>query len=140
MRLSLFTLVVAVLAAPLWAEPARVTVITKEGRHSGTLAVSQVEVEAGSKVQKVPLADIASIQFGETDVIRTRQGKRGKGVVRVEGWVLREEAAERALARADLRFLIPQVSLGTPRKGQIVDAAAANGMIYHVRVPEKYDP
>jgi len=130
MRLSLFTLVVAVLAAPLWAEPARVTVITKEGRHSGTLAVSQVEVEAGSKVQKVPLADIASIQFGETDVIRTRQGKRGKGVVRVEGWVLREEAAERALARADLRFLIPQVSLGTPRKGQIVDAAAALAWAY----------
>jgi len=43
-------------------------------------------------------------------------------------------------SRPDLQFLIPQSSLISPRKGQIAHAASANGMIYHVRLPEKYDP
>lgn len=133
-------LAVVFLAMPLVAEPAHVTVVTKEGRFGGTLSVDRVEVKTNSGVVKVPVSELTSVQFGDTDVIRTRTGRRIKGVVRVEDWTLQESGANRPLARADLRFIVPQVALGTPRRGQIVDAAAANGMTYHVRVPEKYNP
>src|SRR4051812_5863751 len=141
MRLPVIALVVALLTVSARAEPGqRVTVITKEARHGGTLSVAQVEVKTNSNVVKVPLAEIASIQFGDVDVVRTRQGKRVKGAVRVEGWTLKEREAERPLARGDLRFVVPQVPIGPLKRGKTVDAATANGLTYHVRVPEKYDP
>jgi predicted esterase len=140
MRPPLVALALALLSVPLRAENGPVTVVTKAGRHAGTLSVTQLEVQAGSRPIKVPLADVSSVQFGDTDVVRTRQGKSVKGVVRVEAWSLREGDADRPLAREDLRFLVPQVPLGPLRKGQVVDAATANGMTYHVRVPPKYDP
>src|SRR3954471_10482607 len=139
-RPSLFALAMVLMAIPLRAEPAKVTVVTKDGRHGGTLSVSQVVVEANGRVSKVPLAEISSVEFGDTDVVKTRQGKRVKGVVRVEGWTLKEADAQRPLARADLKFIVPQALLGPLRRGQVVDAAAANGMTYHVRLPPKYDP
>ncbi len=140
MRTMIVALVAALLAVQLRAEPVPVTVVTKDSRHSGTLLLTQVEVETASGVVKVPLSEISSLRFGDTDVVLTRQGKRLKGVIRADGWSLREAGAERPLERADLRFVIPRVPLGPPKRKQIVDAAAANGMTYHVRVPEKYDP
>lgn len=143
MRPLLVALVVGLLAVSARAEPTQqVTVVTKEGRYGGTLSVGPVEVKTNSGgVTKVPFAEISSIQFGDAaDVIRTRQGKRVKGVVRVEGWALREKDAERPLVRGNLRFVVPRVPIGPLKRGKTVDAAIANGMTYHVRVPEKYDP
>jgi predicted esterase len=139
MRLPFIALLLIVPAVALRAEH-RVTVVTKEGRHSGELSVNQVEVRTNGGVTKVPLAEVASVHFGDTDVVRTRQGKRVKGTVRVEGWVLKQKDAERPVEREGLRFLVPQASLGPAKKGHIVDAASANGMTYHVRLPEKFDP
>src|SRR5688500_5877014 len=155
MRMHVVALMLGFLAGGVGAGPARVTVVTKEGRHGGTLSVEQVEIEtaaggagsargarapAGRGVVKVPMTDIASVFFGEVDSIRTRAGKRHKGVISVEGWTLADSGEQRPLSRQDLRFIVPQIKLGAPRKGQIADAAAANGMTYHVRVPEQYDP
>jgi len=140
MRPSFLVLSIALLAAPLRAEPAHVTAITKDGRHMGTFSTSQVQVQTNSGTVKVPLAEIVSIQFGDTDVVRTRQGKRVKGIVRTDGWMLHEKDADLPLSRGDLRYIVPQAALGPLKRGQIMDAAAANGMAYHVRVPEKYDP
>ena len=140
MRLLLVALGVVLLAVPVAAEPAHVTVITKEGRHSGAFAANEVAVDVGKRTAKVPLADVASIQFGDIDVVRSRLGQRVKGTVAVEGWTLNEGTSQRPLGRADLRFLVPQAPIGKLRKGQVVDAASVNGMTYHVRVPEKYDP
>jgi predicted esterase len=140
MRRSLVAVALSFFAIAVRAEPARVTVVTKDGRHSGTLDVSQVEVGAPPRAVKVPWNDIALIQFGDTDVVRTRQGRSVKGAVRVEGWALKDDRSERPLARGDLRFAVPQAPIGRPRKGQTVDAASASGMTYHVRLPEKYDP
>jgi pimeloyl-ACP methyl ester carboxylesterase len=140
MRWSVAAVAIAVVAASVRAEPARVTVVTKDGRHSGTLDVASVEVDAQPRTVKVPWADVAFIQFGDTDAVRTRQGRRVKGAVRAEGWTLAEGDAPRPLSKSDLKYLIPQVPLGQPRKGQVVDAASAAGMAYHVRLPEKYDP
>src|SRR4051794_19616958 len=142
MRPLLVAILVGLLAASARGEPAaQVTAITKEGRHIGTLSVTQVEVKTNSGVTKVPFAEVASIQFGDAaDMIRTRQGKRVKGVARVEGWTLKEKDAERPLARGDLRFIVPRVPIGPLKRGKTVDAATANGTTYHVRVPEKYDP
>lgn len=139
------TVVVLLAAAPLRAEPAHVTVITKDGRHGGAISAAGVEVKTTSKAVGVAWADVSSIQFGEAagdvDVVRARDGKRVKGIVRVDGWALKEaDAAEKPLARADLRFVIPQAPIGPLKRGKIVDAAAANGMTYHVRVPDRYDP
>jgi poly(3-hydroxybutyrate) depolymerase len=149
MRLSV--LVVVALAISLPPCPARaadakpagavVTVITKDGRHTGTLPVTQIEVKTDARVVKVPLSDIASLQFGDAaDVIRNRQGKAVKGQVKIDGWTLQEKDAALPLARGDLRFVIPQAMLPTPpRRGAIVHATTANGMTYHVRLPDKYD-
>ncbi|HZN65295.1 MAG TPA: alpha/beta hydrolase-fold protein [Tepidisphaeraceae bacterium] len=139
MRLPYFTLVLILPAVALRAEH-HVTVVTKEGRQSGALSAEQMEVKTNAGVTKVPLAEVASVHFGDTDVVHTRQGKRVKGTVKVEGWVLKEKDAERPVGREGLRFLVPQASVGRAKKGQIVDAASGNGMTYHVRLPEKYDP
>ena len=70
-------------------------------------------MKTNSGVTKVPFAEVASIQFGDAaDVVRTRQGKRVKGVVRVEGWTLKEKEAERPLARGDMRFIVPRILVG----------------------------
>jgi predicted esterase len=106
----------------------------------GTLSIGRVEVHTASGNVQVPLTEIASIQFGDADVVRTRQGKRVKGIVRTDDWTLREKETDLPLARADLRYIVVQAALGPLKGGQIVDGAAANGMSYHVRVPEKYDP
>ena len=140
MRLSLVVLGVVLVAAPITAEPARVTVITKDARHSGAFSASELVVNTGKRTTKVPIGEVASVQFGDVDVVRTRQGQRIKGTVSAEGWTLSEGATERPLDRADLRHLVAQVPLGKLRKGQVMDAAGANGMTYHVRVPDKYDP
>src|SRR4051812_29061322 len=105
MRLSLVTLAMALLAAPLWAEPARVTVVTKDGRHFGTLSASQMEVKTNSEVVKVPMGEVLSVQFGDMDWVRTRAGRRVKGIIKVDNWLLKEEAAERPLPRGDLQFV-----------------------------------
>jgi predicted esterase len=146
MRLPMVVLAVVVITSGVCAEPAgHVTVVTKDGRHGGTLSVDHVEVEtaAGGAARpvNVPLADVSSVQLGDggADVVRMREGKVVKGKVRVDGWTLNEADMARPLARGDLQFLVPQTELGTPRRGQTTDAATANGMIYHVRVPEKYD-
>src|SRR4051794_27939560 len=123
MRLPLIALAVALLASPLRAaEPPHVTVITKDGRHSGTLSIAQIELDAGKRTEKVSLADIAFVLFGDTDAIWTRQGKRIKGTIRADGWSLKEPNADLPLARADLRFIILQQPLPAMRKGQTVDA------------------
>ena len=129
------------LLAPAAAEPVRVTAVTKDGRHGGTLSVDHVDVQVGPRVVKVAMGEVASIRFGETDVVHTRGGRRVKGVVSVEGWTLRADGKNepRPLARDTLRFVVPRVPLGKPARGRVVDAAAANGMTYHVRLPEKYD-
>ena len=123
------------------AGAAVVTVITKDRRHTGTLPITQIEVKTDARVTKVPLSDIASLQFGDAaDIIRNRQGKAVKGQVKIDDWTLQEKDAALPLARGDLRFIIPQVMLPTPpRRGAVVHAATANGMTYHVRLPEKYD-
>src|SRR5687768_3283263 len=107
MRLPLLALVLTVITLPLHAEPARVTVVTNDGRHGGTLSVATVEVQSGQRVAKVPLVEITSIHFGDTDVVRTRRDQRVKGVVRVEGWSLKEAEKEKPLSRADLKFVVP---------------------------------
>src|SRR4051794_16794066 len=147
MRLFVVATAVALLAASIRAEPAQVTVVTKDGRHGGTLSVAGVEVKSGAKSAGVKWSDVSSVQFGDAagggdvDVVRTRDGKRLKGTVRVDGWALKEgDAAERPLARADLRYIVPQAPIGPLKRGKVVDAATANGMTYHVRVPERYDP
>ena len=139
MRLSPAALCATALAIPLHAaEPAHVTVVAKDGRHSGALSVTHVEVEVNARAVKVPLAEIASVSFGDVDVVRTRRGRRHAGVVRVDGWTLQQPGAQKPLTRDQLQFFVPRIPLGAVRKGQIVDAAAANGVTYHVRVPEKY--
>src|SRR6476661_4075726 len=142
MRPLLVALVVGLFAASVRAETAQqVTAITKEGRYGGTLSVTQVEVKTNSGLTKVPFSEVASIQFGDAaDVVRTRQGKRVKGVIRVEGWTIKEKDSERPLARGDLRYIVPRVPIGPLKRGKTVDAATANGMTYHLRVPDKYDP
>src|SRR5690348_11611510 len=86
-----------------------VTVLTKDGRHTGTLPITQVEVKSDARAVKVPLTDIASLQFGDAaDVIRNRQGKAVKGRINADGWTLQEKDAARPLARGELRFVIPQ--------------------------------
>lgn len=140
MRHSVVVLTVILFATPLLAEPPRVTVITKDARHSGVFSASELAVETGKRTVKVPLGDVASVQFGEVDVVRTRQGQRIKGTVSAQGWTLDEASSQRPLDRAELRFLVPQAPLGSIRKGRVMDAASANGMAYHVRVPDKYDP
>ena len=132
-------LALAFAAVSARAEDAHVTVISKDGRHSGTLSISAVELQTASGSVKVPLAQIASVQFGDVDAVRTRQGKRIKGTVRPQDWTLKAKDKDLPLARADLRYLVPQAPLGPMKRGQIVDAAAANGMSYHVRVPPGYD-
>src|SRR4051794_34503875 len=125
MRMSVVSLAVALLAASLGAGPARVTVITKDGRLGGTLSAAGLDVQTASKGVGVPLADVASVQFGDAgDVVRTRDGKRIKGTVRVDGWSLKEKeaGADRPLARADLRFLVPQAPIGPLKRGKVVDA------------------
>jgi predicted esterase len=139
-RPLLVGLAVCLFGSSARAEPARVTVVTKDGRRSGTLAVSEVEVKSGAKATTVPLADVATIQFGDVDLIRTRQGARLKGTVNVDGWALQETTGERPLARADLRFLVHQAALGPLKRGKLMDGATAEGMTFHVRVPDKYDP
>src|SRR5882757_5524002 len=119
MRRALVAMVLALLVVPLRAaDPpmSGVTVVTKDGRYAGTLSISQVEVKTGSGTVKAPLSGIASVQFGDVDVIRMRDGKRVKGVVGVDGWTLREGTIERPLARADLRFIVPQIPIGPLRK------------------------
>lgn len=142
MRLSLALLAVALLTPAVHAAPAHVTVVNKESRSSGTLSAEQIEIipEKGP-AGRLPLADVAMIQFGDTiDVIRTKNGRRVKGIVKVDGWTLKGTDGDKPVARGDVRFLIPQAPIGPPRKGVTVDAATANGMTYHVRVPPKYDP
>src|SRR5688500_17285180 len=109
MRLPLLALALAVFAIPLRADPVSVTVIDKDGRHGGVLSVSQIEVQTNGRVVKVPLAEVGSIQFGDTDVVRTRPGQRIKGTIRAEGWTLKEGDTDRPLSRADLRFVVPQI-------------------------------
>src|SRR5687768_8332168 len=104
MRGSLAALAVAIWAVSLRAEPVPVTAVTKAGRHHGILSVTHVEVDASPRLTKVPWSDIASIHFGDTDVVHTRQGKRVKGTVQTDGWSLKEKETERPLARPDLRF------------------------------------
>jgi predicted esterase len=144
MRISIIAIVSAILSLPLLADPPQVTVITKDARHSGTLSIPEIEIKTNAKTPtKVPLSDIASIQFADAaDLIRTRQGKRLKGTIRVEDWTLKvKDADPKSLSRPDLRFIIPQILLPTPaKKLQILDATTANGMTYHLRLPEKYDP
>jgi predicted esterase len=144
MRVPIVVLTVVILSIRLSADPPQVTVITKDSRHGGTISISDIEIKmANAKAPtKVPLSDIAAIQFGDAaDLIRTRQGKRLKGTIRLEDWTLKEKESDRPLARGDLRFIVPQILLPTtPRKAQILDATTANGMTYHVRLPEKYDP
>ena len=140
MRILPLAMAIAILAVRLPAETTHVTAILKDGRHMGALSINNVEVQTASGIIRVPLGAITSIQFGEPDVIRLRQGKRVKGIVRAEGWTLRQQDQQLPLARADLRYLVPQAPLGPLRRGQIADGAAANGMTYHVRIPEKYDP
>jgi predicted esterase len=145
MRLTCIALVVAAFAKALHADPTQVTVIAREARHTGALSIAEIEIKTNAKMPaKVPLSDIASIQFADAaDLIRTRQGKRLKGTIRVDDWTLKEKDADpKPLSRADLRFIIPQILLPTPtpRKALIIDATTANGMTWHVRLPEKYDP
>ena len=140
MRVSLAALAAVALAVLLGAGPAHVTVVDKEGRHGGTLSVSHVEVRTDGRPVKVPLAEISSVHFGDTDVVRTRSGKRVKGTVAVEGWTLRQADADRPVRRDALRFIVPQAPLGRLQRGVVMDGAAANGMTFHVRVPPKYDP
>jgi hypothetical protein len=61
------------LATPLRAEPPRVTVITKDARHSGAFSASEFPVGTGNRTVRVAIGDVASIQFGDIDVVRTRQ-------------------------------------------------------------------
>src|SRR5205823_1721394 len=107
---------------------------------SGSLPINLLEVQSKTGVQKVPWADVSFVQFGDTDFVRTRRGKVVKGAIRVDGWTLKDTDQERPLDKAELRFVIPQISLGAARKGVITDAATANGLMYHVRLPERYDP
>src|SRR6266550_3994741 len=79
MRLALIALTLPLLTAPLHAEPAppaHVTAIIKDARHSGTLSITEIQVDAGKRPTKLAISDIASIQFGDFDVIRTWQGRR----------------------------------------------------------------
>src|SRR6266699_4208965 len=100
MRYSIVALVAAILVLPLGAEPVHVTVITKDGRRSGTISAGEVEVKTEARTAtKVSFGDVASIQFGDVDVVRTKQGRRVKGIVRVEGWTLHEKDAEQGLSR-----------------------------------------
>lgn len=145
MRLPpLLALVVALFPVALRAAAAdapQVTAATKDGRHAASLSVRELEVKTGKGTVKLPLADVALIQFGDSsDLVRTRAGRSLKGAVRLDGWSLKEKDAERPLARGDLRFLIPQSPLGPLKRGQVVDAASASGMTYHLRLPDKYDP
>src|SRR4051812_31570064 len=122
MRLFVVALAVSLLAVSLRAEPpARVTAITKDGRHAGTLPVAQVEVKTDKAAVKVPLAQVSSVRGGEADkgdVVRTRDGKRVKGTVRVDGWTLQEASGELPLTRADLRYVVPQAPIGPLKRGQ----------------------
>ena len=138
MRTPLILMTIFLATSHLRAEPTAATVVGKSGRQSGALSVEQVEVTTPTGPAKVPLADVIAIHFGDTDVVHTRQGKRVKGVVRVEGWTLREKDADRPIQRDGLRFVVPRTALGPIRKKQIMDASSASGMTYHVRVPESY--
>src|SRR5207302_1775916 len=64
MRRAFIALTLALLAVPLRADPPSVTVITKDARHTGSLSINVVELQTGKRTQSLPLADIASIQFG----------------------------------------------------------------------------
>jgi hypothetical protein len=94
MRVPFCALALVMVAVPLRADPARVTVVMKDGRHGGTLSVSQVEMQSGPRSAKIPIGEIGAIQFGDIDVIQTRSGKRVKGTVRVDGWALKEGDAD----------------------------------------------
>ena len=144
MRFRMLVMVGAWLVGwPIWAAgPGVVTVATKDGRHTGTLSVSQVELKTSAGgVTKVPFGQVALLQLGDDmDFVRTRDGKRVKGAVKLDGWVLKEKGGELPLTRGDLRFVVPQTPIGTLQRGQIMHGATASGMTFHVRVPEKYDP
>src|SRR4051794_17924778 len=119
MRLSVLVVLVAI-SLPIHSASAAdaketkpagalVTAITKDGRHTGTLPITQIEVKTEARVVKLPLTDLASLQFGDAaDVIRSRQGKAVKGRINADGWTLQEKDAALPLARPDLRFIIPQ--------------------------------
>jgi predicted esterase len=140
MRTFLILTALTLLTLPLRADPAHITAITKDARHSGTLSITNVEITTPSGLVKVPLPDVAFIQFSDTDSIKTRQGKRIKGTIKTETWTLQQPDSQLPLSHPDLRYFIPQIPLSSPKKAQVVDAATANGMIYHVRLPAKYNP
>ena len=83
MRLFVVATAVALLAASVRAEPAHVTVVTKDARHSGTLSAAGVEVKTAAKAVGVSWTDVWAVQFGDGtttgDVIRTREQPRKDG-------------------------------------------------------------
>jgi predicted esterase len=133
----------------LAADERRATVVTKKARQSGTLVTPPIKIKVGNAAAPtaVPLADITLIEFGETDAIRTKSRRDPlKGKIDLTDWKFRDEKgdkdakAESPIDRENLRFIIPHTPPGPLQKGKIVDAAAANGMTYHVRVPPNYNP
>jgi poly(3-hydroxybutyrate) depolymerase len=123
------------------AENPRVTVVTKSDRQAGTLALHEVRIETDKGIENVPMAEVTGIEFGKTSDAIRRRGEHEPltGRVEVAGWKLRRVGGETPLQRQDLRLIVPQAALGQLQKGRIMHGAAANGMTYHVRVPDQYD-
>ena len=126
------------------ADERRATIVTQKSRQSGALvAPPQIKMKVGNATTTIPLADVTLMEFGETDAIRAKSRRDAvKGKIDLADWKFREDKGESPLDRENLRFIIPQSPLPTTplQKGKLLDAASANGMIYHVRLPPNYNP
>jgi predicted peptidase len=117
-----------------------VTVMTKDGKTiKGSLDVTAIKMKTSFGETTFEPDKIASIQFGNPDVVTTRDQIKLQGAIILDEISLKFNGSSLTLGRETLAAIHADRGPIAFEPGKIVDGTARNNMTYHVRLPRAFD-